>query len=410
MATLPGSRYDEPWRGIPAEIRRTIWAYSVSLPGSTAIVTTKDTVCQGYDDYGQQLYDMYPMTCVNSHRGLGSINASLLRANREIHNEASHMLYSQLVFLLDDTCDNIIGFLNRLNPVDLRSIRYIHLSRSCTIHDDTTNHSYNDVARIMTERMELISVTFPIKSERKYYISWFKALAEGLFNGRLLELRLEYEQESGQGQSQQPRHANDDADHEDNAEVSADMTDLESDDQMLEETAEVKSLYEAWEKLSRDQTCAQLDRDHYASLHDFFGWQEMTARGEFRCGRQRAHRLLYPFRLTLEKEGGSMIVLRADVEAAELEMARLERSLRDEDARKAVVDEAARLKYTSAVDQTVWRDRARKALDEFKARVREVEKTRARQPKTYEQEKAQRESVMALQRLELADAPLETIQ
>lgn len=175
------SRYHEPWRGLPGEVRNMIWELSACLPHQ--IVFYRDD---------NILHNLLNTT---SQRRLATKQTlpTALRCSREAYEIGYLSLLRNNAFMFDAECVDVLSFLQALPKHHLCLMRAIRLSELTVESKIDPSHEKNvsQFIDFMINHMSLQSVTIPIwKRYGRADDAWYERLGAAVYSGRLQELRF----------------------------------------------------------------------------------------------------------------------------------------------------------------------------------------------------------------------------
>ena len=190
---LFGSQYDQPWRGLPAEIREQILINAFSFPNEITINAT-----HGKDN--KALTEDYS---AHEH-SIVSVLESML-ATREVHHVASRVLWEN-TFRLKGDCEDISRLLRFRLPAQQRLLlKHVHVDLSSetwmrvVLHAQQTRNSYlliESTVRFMMSHMAIqtCQLTLLEGSSETSPSDWYICLGRAIIEGRHPYLRVHCKQ------------------------------------------------------------------------------------------------------------------------------------------------------------------------------------------------------------------------
>lgn len=175
MPTLYGSRYDEPWRGLPGEIRNSIWRFCAHHEDPiTLCKPTSPRECGS------------PLTC-RLRLGLGA-----MRTCREASEMMSQALYTDNAFHFDAGGPDVLSFFQWLPKATRLLMRDVRFSEMSIAVDNGANIlASEDVLDMLLNHMSLSSVTIPIWEDYGMGLDdWYYKLIKAVTIGQIHKLRL----------------------------------------------------------------------------------------------------------------------------------------------------------------------------------------------------------------------------
>lgn len=200
---LPGSHYDEPWRGIPYEIRQEIFRSCTSYPSGITLIPSQEWRPNPNHE------DKTWKPLQTQHH----IETSILYTCKEAYVAASKTLYRN-VFCLDANCEEIIHFLKlQISPERRRDMPELKITRKAVFEDTSGNSDhFEDMAKFITEQMCLDIFSMPVVSwwarqEFPYIDQLFLLMCREVFSGKWSKLNMCYEENYEDAQKLLLNHA-----------------------------------------------------------------------------------------------------------------------------------------------------------------------------------------------------------
>ena len=184
MATLYGSRYNEPWRGLPSELRKMICEEAVHYPEGIRGQLMKRNEFELPDSPARAGRDQYPYL-------LGPpLRPGVLRACKEAYCSAFPALYSNAFHLTGNSRQMLVVFQTCLPREGRLLIRQISIPEQAMTKMWNPRKYINRLVSFLLTDMLLDSVTMTSEQDGFPYYTWFLQLSSAVLHGRLAQLRI----------------------------------------------------------------------------------------------------------------------------------------------------------------------------------------------------------------------------